>query len=575
MNVMEQYGRWLVQEQLPTELKTELISVEHDPEGINDRFYRSLAFGTGGLRGVIGAGTNRMNVYTVAWATQGLADYLLSLGKAETSVCIAYDTRRKSREFAQMAACVLCANGVHSLLFEDVRPTPMLSFAVRHKKADAGIVITASHNPRQYNGYKVYGPDGGQITDDMAGVILQRMNARDVLTGTSIVEWDAAQASGLLCALGEEVDAAYYGNVKRLIMRSDLVKASADTLKILYSPLHGAGNIPVRRVLRELGFSNVSVVPEQEAPDGEFPTTPFPNPEEPEVYALAIEQAKVFKPDLIFATDPDCDRIGVLVEGESGEFEVLSGNQVGALLCDYIISTKRELGQLGENPAIIKTIVTTSLADRIAEKNGVACVDTLTGFKYIGEKIGEWERNGEHTFLLGFEESFGYLAGDFVRDKDAVIAAALIAEMALYHSVNGRTLPQALKGIYETYGYTAEKLISVTHEGEAGQKKIAETMERLRAAGERAFPGENIAAIEDYEASIRRTVGDGREEPIALPKSNVIKYVFEDGCWIAFRPSGTEPKMKVYVGANGDGVVDVSVRSYKLAEIAERNCEES
>lgn len=546
MNPTQEYTRWQAASLAPT-ITEELALITGDEKEISDRFYRHLEFGTGGLRGVIGAGTNRMNLYTVGRASQGLADYL-GASTDTPSVCIAYDTRNMSKEFAARAAEVFCANGIKTYIYDDVRPTPMLSYAVRRMQASAGVVITASHNPKEYNGYKVYGPDGGQITDEAAAAILARINVVDVLEGVKTIPLDR---TGLLSVMGEEVDKRYYNRVKDLILRKELVKEKAAGLKILYSPLHGSGNIPVRRVLRELGFARVSVVPQQEQPDGSFPTVPYPNPEEPAVYQLAIEQAKKENPDLIFATDPDCDRIGVLVKDEAGQFSVLTGNQVGALLCDYVITTRKEQGDLPANAAIVKTIVTTEMARAICEKHGVTLVDTLTGFKYIGEKIGQWEESGEHTFLLGFEESYGYLSGGFVRDKDAVIAAALIAEMALYYKEHGLSLFQAMNALYETYGWYAEKLQSVTMPGAEGQQRIAEIIAGLRENYREAFAGQDLAFFEDYKQSLRQNLATGQSEAIDLPKSNVLKFIFADGAWLVLRPSGTEPKMKMYLGVAG------------------------
>lgn len=548
MDVKMEYARWLSSVRDDALLR-ELADIKTNDAEITDRFYRDLEFGTGGLRGKMGAGTNRMNLLTVGKATQGMAEYLLK-SFATPSVCIAYDTRNMSQQFAEQAASVLCANGIRVCLFDGVRPTPMLSFAVRFKKASAGIVITASHNPKEYNGYKVYGADGGQITDLAAGEILARIDACDVFAGVKNMPLEAARSSGLLEMLSDDVDAPYYEKVKSLVMRSELVRERASELKVVYSPLHGSGNIPVRRVLSELGFKNVTVVKEQELPDGNFPTAPYPNPEEPSVYALATELAKRENPDLIFATDPDCDRIGVLVKNSSGEFSVLTGNQTGALLCDYIIRTKNELGVMPPNPAVIKTIVTSDIGKRICEKHSVSMFETLTGFKYIGELAERWQHSGEHSFLLGFEESYGYLSGDFVRDKDGVIAAALIAEMALYYKTQGMSLYDALGQLFKAYGYFAEKLISITMPGQDGQQKIASIIENLRENYRDVLSDVSVSVFEDYQRSTR-VFADGASEPLTLPKSNVLKFIFDDGSWFVLRPSGTEPKVKMYLSATG------------------------
>jgi phosphoglucomutase len=561
----QEYTRWLAQKDLSLALRTELQSIQNDDDAIKDRFWRHLEFGTGGLRGEIGAGNNRMNIHTVGRASQGLANYLNQTFETP-SICIAYDTRNMSKEFATMAARVFCANGVKTYIFDDVRPTPMLSFAVRHKKASAGIVITASHNPKQYNGYKVYGPDGGQITDEAASSILDQINRVDVFDGVKTTPLDR---TGLLSVMGEETDAPYYKKVKNLVIREKLVKEKASGLKILYSPLHGTGNIPVRRVLKELGFSQVQVVPAQEKPDGNFPTAPYPNPEEPSVYALAIEMAKTSEPDLIFATDPDCDRIGVLVKNEADEYSVLSGNQVGALLADYILSTKQELGTLPRNAAVVKTIVTTDIARPICAHYGVGLVDTLTGFKYIGEKVGEWEESKKYAFQFGFEESYGYLSGDFVRDKDAVIAAALIAEMALFYKENGLSLFQAMDKLYRRFGYTAEKLLSFSMPGQEGQQQIAAIIANLRSNYKSILASENLAVFEDYKASVRTHLKSGEMEIIHLPTSNVLKFIFGDGSWLVLRPSGTEPKIKLYVMATSEDSKGVAGRLEDIVGLAQ------
>lgn len=549
------------------EFKKELSAISKDAPEIKDRFYRDLEFGTGGLRGIIGIGTNRMNVYTVRRATQGLADYLLENGKAPR-VCIAYDTRNKSLEFAQTAAEVLCGNGVKTYLFDSVHPTPILSFAVRHMKAAAGIVITASHNPKEYNGYKVYGPDGGQITDRAAKEILACIENADYFSSTKTIPLKETLEKGLLTYIGEDVDSHYYERIISLSIRKELIAEKADQLKIIYSPLHGSGNIPVRRILKELGFSNVLTVPEQEKPDGDFPTTPYPNPEDPSVFDLAIKMAEKADPDLIFATDPDCDRLGVLVKDDDGKYSVLTGNQTGALLCDYIIRSRRELDMMPERPAVIKTIVTTDLAKNICERNGVPIFDVLTGFKYIGELAEKWQNTGGHSFIFGFEESYGYLAGDFVRDKDAVIAAAQIAEMALYYKDKGQTLYQALQSLYAEYGYYAEKLISVELPGEEGQKRCAEIIADMRGNYRDMLNGASIAVVEDYIKSEKTIISTGKREKIELPRSNVLKFIFDDESWLVLRPSGTEPKVKIYVSARGGSAQEAESKLSMLEGLA-------
>ncbi|NCB51963.1 MAG: phospho-sugar mutase [Clostridia bacterium] len=569
MNLEQEYNRWLSHVQKDAVLRLELESMRGKEAQLKDRFNRSLEFGTGGLRGVMGAGTNRMNLFVISKATRGLAHYLQNKYE-HPSVCIAYDTRNMSREFARQAAQVLCANGITVFFFDTVHPTPMLSFAVRHKKASAGIVITASHNPKEYNGYKVYGADGGQITDQAAAEISTLINACDVFDGIPPLSFTEALDTGLIVIMEDDVDQAYYSRVKSLVIRKDLVENHADNLKIVYSPLHGTGNIPVRRTLAELGFHQVRVVKEQELPDGNFSTTPFPNPEEPSVFRLAVEKAEFENPDLILATDPDCDRIGVMIKNDAGEFVTLTGNQIGALLCEYIIRSKKELGSMPPNPAIIKTIVTSDIGKRICVEANVAVFEVLTGFKYIGELAEQWDRNRANSFLFGFEESYGYLAGSFVRDKDGIIAAVLIAEMALYYKNNGTNLYQALQKLYQKYGYFAEKLISVSMAGEEGPERIDRIITGLRMHHRQELRGEDLFAFEDYMQSVRIFCIDGKQEQLNLPKSNVLKFIFTDDSWFALRASGTEPKIKMYLSAAGSSSQTAHARLAQLEAISRR-----
>ena len=566
MNPHKAYKIWL-DKITDQELKKELLAISNNTAEIEDRFYRDLEFGTGGLRGIIAAGTNRMNKYTVSRATQGLAFYLLNKSDGP-SVCIAYDTRNKSLEFAEKAVEVFCGTGIKTYLFDTVHPTPMLSYAVRHMKADAGIVITASHNPKEYNGYKVYGPDGGQITDRAAKEILASIDRHDYFSGVKAISLKKAVETGLLKYIGEDVDSHYFEKIRSLSIRKELIAKKADQLKIIYSPLHGSGNVPVRRILKELGFSSVLAVPEQEKPDGNFPTTTYPNPEDPSVFDLAIKMAEKADPDLIFATDPDCDRLGVLVKDDDGKYSVLTGNQTGALLCGYIIRSRRELDMMPDSPAVIKTIVTTDLAREICEKNGVPICDVLTGFKYIGELAENWQNTGKHSFIFGFEESYGYLAGDFVRDKDAVIAAAQIAEMALYYKDKGQTLHQALQSLYTEYGYYAEKLISIVLPGVEGQKRCDEIISNMRENYNEMFEGTPLTVVEDYKKSLRTNIRSGETEKIELPASNVLKFIFDDESWLVLRPSGTEPKVKIYLSARGNCCQEAECRFSVLEEFA-------
>ena len=555
MTYLDKYNLWLNSKEIDNETKAELKNVK-DQNEIEDRFYKDLEFGTGGLRGVIGAGSNRMNIYTVGKATQGLADYLLHKYNKEISVSIAYDSRNMSKEFAEAAAKTLCANGIVVNLFESLRPTPMLSYTVRQLKSKAGIVVTASHNPRQYNGYKVYGEDGGQVTDNAAKEILNYIEDVKEFSQIKTMEMDKASQKNLLNIIGEKIDKAYIERVKQLTIRKELVSQYAKDIKIIYTPIHGSGNVPVRRVLKELGYENVKVVKEQELPDGNFPTAAYPNPEEPNVFDIALEMAKEFKPDIIFGTDPDCDRIGVVVKDNSNCYRVLTGNQVGALLTNYMLSSMKELNKIPENGVVIKTIVTTELAKKIAESTNIQLIDVLTGFKYIGEKIKEFEQNKDKTFILGFEESYGYLAGNFVRDKDAVIASTLICEMALYYKKRNMNLYDALIELYNKYGYYKEELVSVELQGKEGQEKIQAILERLRHSMKSSVNNIKIVKKYDYKLGIEKDLVNIKEERIELPKSNVLKFILEDGSWFVIRPSGTEPKMKVYLSIVGNSLED-------------------
>lgn len=544
----ETYEEWLIEQSLDAELKKELKEITNEEE-ISDRFYQNLAFGTGGLRGKMGVGTNRMNVHTVGKVTQGLANYLNTNFK-NPSVVIGYDSRNKSDIFAEMAARVLVANKVKVYLFESLRPTPMVSFAIRHTKSDAGIVITASHNPKIYNGYKVYGPDGGQLTDKAANETLDYINKLDIFKDVKVVSKEEAEKSGLLQYVGKEIDDAYYDKVAQLCVRKDLIKQQAKNLKIIYTPIHGSGNIPVREMLKRLGFTDVTIVSEQELPNGDFPTAPYPNPEIRQVFELAIELAKKQHPDVIFGTDPDCDRIGVVVN-TGDDYKVLTGNQVGILLTDYLLGARKDEGKLESKDAIIKTIVTSDMTQVICDYYGVQMMDVLTGFKYIGEKIKEFLETASNNFVLGFEESYGYLSGDFVRDKDAVIASVLIAEMALYYKTQGKNLFQALEDLYKKHGYFVEDLLSIEMEGQSGQEKIKEIINNLRKNPPKQIGDTKIVTLADYGVSKSYDLETGKETAINLPSSNVLKFILEDKSWFVVRPSGTEPKMKVYFSVRG------------------------
>ncbi|WP_027634287.1 phospho-sugar mutase [Clostridium hydrogeniformans] len=554
MTYLEKYDLWLNSGHIDEETKNELKNIEDEIE-IEDRFYKDLEFGTGGLRGVVGAGTNRMNIYTISKATQGFANYLNSSFE-NPSVAIAYDSRIMSKEFAKAAALTLAGNNVKVYLFEDLRPTPMLSYAVRHLNCKGGIVITASHNPKEYNGYKVYGEDGGQVTDKPAKEIIGYVNAIEDFSAIKTIDEEEAVNKKLLYYIGEEVDGSYIERVKNLSIRKELIKEKAKDLKIIYTPIHGSGKMPIERVLKEQGYDNLSIVEKQEKPDGTFPTAPYPNPEDPKVFKIALDMAKEINPDIIFGTDPDCDRIGAVVKDNSGEYKVLTGNETGILLTHYILSSLKETNKLPKNPVVIKTIVTSEAVKAIAKDYGVEIIDVLTGFKYIGEKIREFETDNSKNYLFGFEESYGYLAGTFVRDKDAVVAASLICEMTLYYKEKGLSLYEALTNLYDTYGYSKEDLVSIELQGKEGQEKIGSCIEHLRHSMKTSVNNVNIVKKQDYKLSIEKDLVNIHEEIINLPKSNVLKFILEDDSWFVVRPSGTEPKMKVYLSVKGSSLED-------------------
>ena len=549
---------------LPQDLQEELASIGGDPEGISDRFYRDLAFGTGGLRGVIGAGTNRMNIYTVGKASQGYAQYLLKKKKENLSVAIAYDSRIKSEEFARRAAEVFAANGIRAYIYPELMPTPALSFAIRCLGCDGGVVITASHNPAKYNGYKVYGPDGCQITTEAAREIQSCINALDLFADVKAAEFDGAVADGRISYIGGEVVDAYIAAVsgERLCGDGELDKH----VSIIYTPLNGAGLKCVLRTLGENGFSNIHVVPEQEKPDGNFPTCPYPNPEIREAMELGIQYAKKNGSDLLLATDPDCDRVGIAVrDGE--EYVLLSANEVGLLLFEYICERRIALGRMPERPLLMKTIVTMDHVKAIADHYQVQVIDVLTGFKFIGEQIGLLEQRGElERYIFGFEESYGYLSGTFVRDKDGVNASLLICEMYAYYKAQGRGLLEVLNDLYDRYGYCLNTLYNFQFEGAAGFEKMQGIMDDFRQNSPAEAAGLRVVSVEDYQAQ-EKHFADGRREPIqGLPKSNVLKFWLEGGCSFVVRPSGTKPKLKIYLSVSGDGRERVRALENRLAE---------
>lgn len=552
MDSRKTYDFWMKSEYFDTATKKELEQISDNPGEIEERFYRDLEFGTGGLRGVIGAGTNRINIYTIRKASQGLANYLLKNVKdaGKRGIAIAYDCRRMSPEFSLEAARVFASNGIVVYLFDELRPTPELSFAVRHLNAAAGIVVTASHNPKQYNGYKVYGEDGGQLPLEASEAVLNEIEGiTDITTIKPIAEGEALE-KGLIIMIGSKVDDAYINSLKTLVVNPAAIAKAGDTMKIVYTPLHGSGNKPVRRILSEIGFKNVLVVPEQELPDSEFSTVKSPNPEERDSFSLAIELAKKEGVDLIIGTDPDSDRVGVVVKSSSGEYVALTGNQTGCLLMEYILSSKIAAGTLPTNGFVVKTIVTSEMSRKIAEYYNVELIEVLTGFKFIGEKIKELDETGIKKYLFGFEESYGYLAGTFARDKDAVVASMLIGEMAAYYKNRGMSLYEGLQEMFRKYGYFVEGITSFTLEGKEGVEKISAAMEALRANKTDSFGGCSIAAVRDYQKKEIVRFPEGTIEALDLPESNVIYYEQADESWFCIRPSGTEPKIKVYYGVS-------------------------
>ena len=552
MEPMKLYEQWLHDFADDQETVQDLLAIKDDPKEIEDRFFRDLEFGTAGMRGVLGAGTNRLNKYNVRRVSRALAKYILTTPDgAQKGVAIAFDSRRKSTEFAREAALVLCAAGVKVFLYETLRPVPVLSFTVRHLKCIAGIVITASHNPAQYNGYKVYWTDGAQMPPDSVKGITDRLP--DTTFAESLpMDEQVALDKGLLTYIGKDVDDAYIAAVKKLSVNPELAREMGETLKIVYTPLHGSGNIPVRRIFDEIGMKNVYVVKEQELPDGDFPTVKVPNPEDPAAFEIALKMQKELGADLCVGTDPDCDRVGIACMTDKG-VRLLNGNQIGCILLHYILSQKKERGELPANAAAVTTIVSTDMAKAIAESFNVKLIEVLTGFKYIAEQIHLFETTGCNTFMFGFEESFGYLSGTDVRDKDGVNACMLIAEAASwYKKMYNKTLADAIDMLYEQYGYYGDKVTSFVLPGKDGLEKMQTVMAALRANPPREFAGEKVAALRDYQTSVR-TTADGASETLTLPKSNVLYFELENKAWICVRPSGTEPKIKLYVNAvSGD-----------------------
>ena len=550
----KRYDEWMRNPYFDKETKEELKAIQDNEREIEDRFYKELEFGTGGLRGVIGHGTNRINIYTVRKATFGLSNYILKKYGNEgqqRGVVIAYDSRHKSKEFCIEASKTLAACGIKAYIFDDLRSTPQLSFAVRNLNCVAGIVITASHNPPEYNGYKVYGEDGGQVCPDVANEIISEVNKIDDYSKIPTTRF----GDNLIQILNNRVDEEFINAVKEQIINQDIIDRVGDKIKIIYTPIHGTGNIPVRQVLKQAGFKNVEVVKEQELPDSNFSTVEYPNPEEKAVFEIAINMAKESGADIILGTDPDCDRVGVVVKNNEGEYVVLNGNQVGSLLVDYVISNNKEKISNVVNPTIVKTIVTSELGAKIAKENGVDCIDTLTGFKFIGEKINEFEQNKDRTFVMGYEESYGYLVGTHARDKDGVVSSLLICEMAAYYYDKGMTLYEGLQEVYKKYGYYKEDLKSITLKGIDGMKQIQNIMDYFSNSDIQTIADIKVVEVRDYKKGIND-----------LPKSDVLKFILEDESWIAVRPSGTEPKIKFYFGCNGDNQEIVDEKLDRIIE---------
>lgn len=566
-NVKKNYEYWCTSPIFDDATKSELKSLEGNEDEIFDRFYRELEFGTGGLRGVIGAGTNRMNFYTVGKATQGLANFINKQGAAAKGVAIAFDSRRMSPEFADTAACVLAANGIKAYIFDSLRPTPELSFALRTLGCTAGIVVTASHNPPEYNGYKVYWEDGAQITAPKDAQIIGEVNAIKDYAEIKKMTAEEAKAAGLYEVIGKEIDDKYMEALKKLVLHPEAIKQMASSLKIVYTPLHGTGNVPVRRVLKELGFEQVTVVPEQELPDGNFPTVSYPNPEDKKAFALALDLAKKVDADLVLATDPDADRLGVYAKDtKTGEYKVFTGNMSGMLICEYEMSQKKALGILPDNGALVTTIVSSNMAQAVAKEYGMKFIECLTGFKYIGEQIKFFEQTGSNEYVFGFEESYGCLVGTHARDKDAVVAVMALCEAAAYYKTQGITLWDQMLNIYNKYGYYKEDLFTMTFKGADGAKKMQDMMDAYRKNTPKQVGAYKVLRLRDYKNDVITDLATGETTPTGLPKSNVLYFELENDAWFCVRPSGTEPKIKFYAGIKGTSLEDSAKKLDELME---------
>lgn len=562
MEYIKKYQEWLTNPYFDEETRKELSALKDNDKEIKERFFKDLEFGTGGLRGILGAGINRMNIYTVRRATQGLANYILKQNGASKGVAIAYDSRRMSPEFALETALCCCANGIRAYLFESLRPTPELSFALRTFGCIAGVVITASHNPPEYNGYKVYWEDGAQVTSPKDVEIIHEVNAITDFAEAKTMDKEEALRSGLLTMIGKDIDDKYIAELKKLVINP--VNEVGKQLKIVYTPLNGTGNVPVRRILNELGFEHVYVVPEQELPDSEFTTVGYPNPEDPKVFTLAKKLADEVGADIILATDPDADRLGVQARNDQGEFVLFNGNMTGALIAEYVFSQRAEHGTLPKNSALIKTIVTGNISDQIAAHYNAKLIEVLTGFKYIGEQIKLFEQTGSNEFVFGYEESYGCLVGTHSRDKDAIVAVMILCEAAAYYKSKGITLYEQMNNIYKKYGYFKEDLVSVTLKGIEGMEKIKSIMEGYRKNPPKKIGDYQVLRFRDYKNDTINDFETGNVTPTGLPKSDVLYFELNDDAWCAIRPSGTEPKIKFYFGVKGSSMEDASEKLHKL-----------
>ncbi len=567
MDYKEQYNFWLADGYFDEGTKEELLGIQGNEAEIEDRFYKELEFGTGGLRGVIGAGTNRMNIYTVRKATQGLANYILKQGGQEKGVAIAYDSRRMSPEFADEAALCLAANGIKAYVFDALRPTPELSFAIRELGCISGIVVTASHNPPEYNGYKAYWEDGAQVTAPKDREIIEEVRAVTDYNDVKTMDKQEAMDKGLYQVIGKEIDDRYMEELKKQIIHPEVIREMADDIKIVYTPFHGTGNVPVRRILSELGFKNVYVVPEQELPDPDFTTLDYPNPEDPKAFTLALKLAKEKDADVVLATDPDADRLGIYAkDGVTGEYVSFTGNMSGMLIAEYIMRERTATGKMPENPAMVTTIVTTNMTRAIAEDYKAKFVEVLTGFKFIGEQIKLFEQNHTYNYVFGLEESYGCLAGTHARDKDAIVAVMCLCEVAAWCKKNGITLWDQMIRLYEKYGYYKETQYAITMKGIDGSRQIAAIMDKLRKNPPRSFGELKVVEMRDYDLDQTTDMATGEVRPTGLPKSNVLYFELENDSWCCARPSGTEPKIKFYMGVKGTGLEDAQKRVEALTE---------